>query len=131
MVIASHADILKASSCCPSPCSSGRIAWQAKKKVCVRGKITVNPLLSSSGAYLCQEKTYGISSPLRTRIQSGKAQVQEGWRSCGWGSESNLKLVNKPSRISAHEVLQLWMNRELKIQRRGRKRERQKNNWFN
>ena len=42
----------------------------------------------------------------RTRIQSGKTQVQEGWKSCSRGSESNpnFQLVNKPFRISPHEV---------------------------
>ena len=29
----------------------------------------------------------GISSPQRTRIQSVKAQLQEGWRSCCYGLE--------------------------------------------
>ena len=42
----------------------------------------------------------------RARIQSGKAQVQEGWKSYSRGSESNsnFQLVNKPFRISPHEV---------------------------
>ena len=36
--------------------------------------------------------------------------VQEGWRSWTQGSESNqnFQLVNKPSQISPHKVLQLW-----------------------
>ena len=53
----------------------------------------------------------GIISPWRTRIQSGKAQVQEGWRSSSRGSESNpnFQLVNKPSRIAPHDVLQSWL----------------------
>ena len=42
------------------------------------------------------------------RIQSRKAQVQQGWRPGSRGSESNsnFQLVNKPSRISPHEVFQ-------------------------
>ena len=38
----------------------------------------------------------------------GKTQVQEGWRSCSRGSEPNpnFKLINKPSQIRPHEVLQ-------------------------
>ena len=92
---------------------------------------TVNPLLSPPGGLF-------ISSPFEvglilieteahlrgraylfykrqwyqtTRLQSGKAQVQEVCRSCSRGSESNpiFHLVNKPFWISPHEVLQLWL----------------------
>ena len=40
---------------------------------------------------------------------SGKAQVQEGWRSCSQGSESNpnFHLVNKPFQISPHKRFSL------------------------
>ena len=50
----------------------------------------------------------GVSFPKITRIQSEKAQVQEGWRLCSRGLESNpnFQWVNKPSRIIPHEVLQ-------------------------
>ena len=42
-------------------------------------------------------------------MPSEKAQVQEGWRSSSRGSKTNLnfQLVNKPSWICAHKVLQL------------------------
>ena len=90
---------------------------------------TVNPLLSPPGGLF-------ISSPFevglnrdgahlrgraylfykrqwyqRTRLQSGKAQVQEVCRSRSRGSESNpiFHLVNKPSWISSHKVLQSWL----------------------
>ena len=41
-------------------------------------------------------------------MPSEKAQVQEGWRSSSGGSKTNpnFHLVNKPSRIGPHEVLQ-------------------------
>ena len=55
---------------------------------------------------------YLISSPQRTRIQSGEAEeLQEGWRSCSRGSESNpnYHLVNKLSRISPHKFLRSWL----------------------
>ena len=68
-------------------------------------------LIWEGGLLFNLEKTNGISSPWRTRIQSGEAQEQEGWRSCSRGSESNLnvQLVNKPPQISPHKVLQSWL----------------------
>ena len=41
-------------------------------------------------------------------MPSEKAQVREGWRSSSRGSKTNpnFHLVNKPSRIGPHEVLQ-------------------------
>ena len=85
---------------------------------------TVNPLLTpppppppgrgclfDRGAYYFR-KDDGISSPWRTRIRSKKAQVQQGWKSCSWGSESNpnFQLVKyKPSQISPRKVLQSWL----------------------
>ena len=37
--------------------------------------------------------------------------IAKVWRSCSWGSESNpnFQVVNKPSQISPHDVLQLWL----------------------
>ena len=52
-------------------------------------------------------KDNGFSSPWTTRIQSGKAQVQEGLRSRIQGSESKPK--SRISPISPHEVLQSWL----------------------
>ena len=42
-------------------------------------------------------------------MPSEKAQVQEGWRSSSRGSKTNpnFRLVNKPSWIGPHKVLQL------------------------
>ena len=78
-------------------------------------RITVNPLLSpprgGEGGYLIQKRRCYQFSIKNFGIQSGKAPVQEGWRSCNWGSESNpnFQMANKPSQISPHEVLQTWL----------------------
>ena len=90
---------------------------------------TVNPLLSPPGGLIYFKPIWGggvlnrdgglfnlekrMVSVLHKepRIQSGEAQEQEGWRSCSRRSESNpnFQLVNKPSGISPHEVLQSWL----------------------
>ena len=57
--------------------------------------ITVNPLVDPGG----KGADDGISSPKRTRIQSGKAQVQE--------VRGHVAGIPIPSRISPHEVLKL------------------------
>ena len=48
---------------------------------------------------------------LKMTMVSVLHKVQEGWTSCSRGSESNpnFQLVNKPSRISPHGVLQSWL----------------------
>ena len=46
-----------------------------------RGLIETGGLFEKGGGLFNLEETInGVSSPQRTRIQSGKAQVQEGWR---------------------------------------------------
>ena len=51
---------------------------------------------------------YGFS--IKTWNAKWKSSTTRSWRSCNWGSKTNLNFqhVNKPSRISANEVLQLF-----------------------
>ena len=62
---------------------------------------------------ICFSRNDGFHSPKRTKVDSGKAQVQEvGGRAAEDWSKANhaeLVVVNKPSRISPHEVLQSWL----------------------
>ena len=72
---------------------------------------SIKPPPGGGGGYLIQKRRCYQFSIKNFGIQSGKAPVQEGWRSCNWGSESNpnFQMANKPSQISPHEVLQTWL----------------------
>ena len=72
---------------------------------------SIKPPPGGEGGYLIQKRRCYQFSIKNFGIQSGKAPVQEGWRSCNWGSESNpnFQMANKPSQISPHEVLQTWL----------------------
>ena len=88
---------------------------ETKLRVCITVELRWGALIEmgfylrgGGGGLISFRNDNGISSPKRTRIQSGDAHQQEEWRSCSRGSESkpNFQLVNKPSHISPHEVLQ-------------------------
>ena len=59
------------------------------------------------GALFNLEQRCWYKSPTE-KMPSEKAQVQEGWRSSSRGSKTNpnFQLVNKPSWIGPHKVLQ-------------------------
>ena len=60
------------------------------------------------GGLIQSSEDAGIGPPQKTKMPSEKARVQEGWRSSSRGSKtnSNFQLVNKPSWIGPHVVLQ-------------------------
>ena len=59
------------------------------------------------GGLISFSKDGVIGSPLRPRIKNGKAQVQEVGGHAAEDTNQSFQLVNKPSWISPHKVLQL------------------------
>ena len=67
-------------------------------------------LISEGEAYLIQKRRwyqFSIKNQ-NTQCTNWKSKVQEGWRSCSQGSESNpnFQLVCKPYQISLHKYFQ-------------------------
>ena len=79
------------------------VLWKSSTKP-LGGLVHFKPIWGGGLFHLEKVMVFSI----RTRIQSRKGQVQEGWRSCSRGSESNpnFQLVNIPLQISPHQVLQ-------------------------
>ena len=62
------------------------------------------------GALFCLAKTM-VSVLLKELQYKAENTSMRSWRSCSQGSirDPNCQLVNKPSWVSPHEVLQLWL----------------------